>query len=207
MADAGDLNSLARKGVWVRLPPVAPGSVGQGNCFVDRLRRWWSLIAPMTWKQVILALGVAVLVLVGGCAGFVYSKTDPTRPSGLIDALHVPASYRLVGLAKHENAIMLSHVARYYQVAAEPEATTAELRGLLTAAGWDVTSGSCGTNGPVGPVRCYLLADRGSDRLLVDVWDRYRGLKEGYQTEYRVGDDDYSVVEPDRVVVRIMIDY
>jgi hypothetical protein len=160
----------------------------------------------MTGKMLLLTLLGGMFVLVGSCVAFANVKTNPTRAFSLLDGLAIPPSWQLAHTATSPSLIFYSWAARYYLVDAEPEQATEAARVLLTTAGWPVETGAwkdCTTNGPTGPMSCWLRADLGRNILMVSVWDRDRGL----ESDYGAGDNDFRVANPTRLVVRVLIHY
>jgi len=158
------------------------------------------------WRGIAIATVILVGVSVATVVGLVAAKTDPARANALLDELAIPPSWAAAHEAASPSLLFQSRIARYYLVDAPPDALVEEARTFLTAAGWPVQSGDwpdCRSNGPSGPVSCFLRADRGSMILLVTVWDREQGL-DPYSLQ---GDTDFSPHDPERALVRVLIHY
>lgn len=158
------------------------------------------------WRAIAISAVILVGVSVAAVVGLYVVKTDPSRVNALLDELAIPSSWTSAHTAASPSVLFQSWIARYYLVDAPPDALIEGARGFLKAAGWPVQSGDypdCRSNGPSGPVTCFLRADRGSMILLVTVWDREQGL-DPYSPQ---GDTDFRPLDPDRSLVRILIHY
>jgi hypothetical protein len=175
----------------------------------------------------VVALVGLTLLTIGLVSAYVVAQLDPASHAAVLDELAVPGSWDLAHTEVVKNLVFGSRVERYYVVDADPGEVVDPTTRMLAAAGFtvDVRTASrdwcdnrplratpeivcptkvippCQANGAGGPTTCYLTASRGPDRLSIVVYDR------GERATYFVGSESHFVGLPDRIVVRLIVDY
>lgn len=175
-------------------------------------------------RGVTAVLGLALLTigLVWGCTLVVL---DPASHVAVLDELAVPGSWDLAHTEVVKSMPFGSRVERYFVVDADPDEVVDPATRLLATAGFTVevdraprdwcdnrplhatpeivcptkVTPPCRANG--GSTTCYLSASRGTDRLSIVVYDR------GERASYFVGSEAHFVGVPDRIVVRVTVNY
>jgi hypothetical protein len=166
----------------------------------------------MTGVVAMLAIVALLFVLPLALWVWVVSVNAPTHYADVFDEFAVPDSWALAHIeikAPGVDACVPAigdgdcpAVTRDYLVDADPSDAFNVTRQMVTHAGFQVEQrqvAACSTNGPGGPMSCYLSAVRGSDHPRVIVSDRgelvsyYRGLKR------------FTVGAPGRSLVAIVV--
>jgi hypothetical protein len=175
----------------------------------------------------VLAVGGLALVTIGLLLAAVVGVLDPASHVAVLDELAVPGSWDLAHTEIVKSLLLGSRVERYYVVDADPDEVVDPATRMLAAAGFTVEVVTaprdwcdnrplqatpeiicptkvippCWTNGQGGPMTCNLTARRGEDRLSIAALDR------GERATYFVGSESHFVGVPDRIVVRLTVNY
>lgn len=169
------------------------------------------------WKRGLrtLTLLIALPAMMFACA---YVRNDTTHYVAVADELRAPQAWQFDHTDAIGNPILGSRVDRYFLVDADPDQLVAPTTEMLQAAGFTLEVDQapsdwcdtrplgatptlvcptkiyppCSTNGPGGPMTCYLTATRGGDEIYVVIFDR--GERVSYSASYSVGSPNLSVV-------------
>ena len=158
----------------------------------------------VTARRLVLVAFIAVVVtLVGMTVAYAATKTDPARALALLDRLDIPPSWQFAHAETVRGVILLSRVERFYLVKADPEQVAGEARAMVAAAGLPFDQGGpkdCRTNGPGGPMSCWIPAHQGNDRLDIVVFSRE-------EAAFLAGDPWFAASTSDQIVVRMTVTY
>ncbi len=169
-----------------------------------------------------LTLFVVVATMVFACA---YLRNDTSHFVAVLDELRAPQAWQLDHTDAIGNPILGSRADRYFLVDANPDQLVLPASEMLAAAGFTVEVREapldwcdtrplgatprlvcptkvippCSTNGPGGPMTCYLGAARGGDEIWLVIFDR------GERVAYTLGSAGYTVGSPNLSVLRISV--
>jgi hypothetical protein len=157
-------------------------------------------------------LGASILVVValatlgGGLSWLEERLTEPARQFATLDRLSIPSSWENVGSVYSPGFLFRSWVARYYLVDADPDDLAEPAIQMIEDAGWEIDQRSsqdaCSTNGPGGPMTCYVGATTiDDDSASIVIWDRDE------DGTYYLDGNETRVASPGLSMVRVMLRY
>lgn len=174
-----------------------------------------------------LAVGLALVALAAVAVGLISAlrSFDPEPHRAVLDELQLPDAWKLAHEEIVRNIPPIdaaSRVERYYLVDADPAEVVMPAEDMFEAAGFTVevqraprdwcdtppygptpaacpekVIPPCSTNGPTGPMTCFLYASRGEECVT------FRALDRGEMATYYRGLDGFHVSDPVRIVVLV----
>jgi hypothetical protein len=179
----------------------------------------------LRWPIAILG----VLLIPVACAAWVFVSRDPARYVAVLDELHLPQEWEVVRTDAERMLLFGPRAVRYYMVDADPVDVAPVIKEALLASGFEiyyspVPGGGCATdpqdsahptcgnvvtkdcrsNGPTGPISCYIEGYRSIDSNHEHFEDLFvSGSPRGSTVDLRPGASPRYVAKPDRAIVVI----
>jgi hypothetical protein len=177
------------------------------------------------WPVAILG----VLLLPVACTAWWFVSHDPAPHVAVLDELHLPAGWEVARTDAQRGPLFGPRAMRYYLVDAEPVDAATALRQALTAAGFaiyyrpvprggcaldpqdsghptcgNVVTKDCQTNGPGGPISCYIEGYRPIDGDPGHLEDIFASVSpRGSSFDHGPGASPRYTVDPTRALVVI----
>lgn len=172
---------------------------------------------------------LVVLLIPVACTAWVFVSRDPARHVAVLDELRLPQDWEVVRTDADRKLLFGPRAVRYYMVDADPVDVAPLIKEAFLASGFEiyyqpVPGGGCATdpedsahptcgnvvtkdcqsNGPTGPISCYIEGYRPVDSDPEHLEDLFVGVSpRGSTVDLGPGASPRFVAKPDRATVVI----